>query len=146
MAQWTCPKCGETVDPSFEVCWQCGTTPEGVEDSDFVRADDAEAIVDPPYDLDATPADELLDEFGTTLPELVACYEALNTIEAKFLADLLVQAGIPAVADNVDPSVGRLGANFQGPHIRVRAEDAARARAWLDAHEQRRKAKRDRGS
>ena len=24
-ASWTCPRCGETVEGSFEVCWNCGT-------------------------------------------------------------------------------------------------------------------------
>jgi Putative prokaryotic signal transducing protein len=148
MTQWTCPGCGEKVDGSFAICWQCGTTPEGVEDPDFVHADAAGAIVDPPGDLDATPADEILDEFGTPLPELVACYQAMDVMEAKFLADQLMQQGIPAVADIVDPSAhGQLGVFWGGgPRIRVRAEDEARARAWLDAHEQRRKARRDRGT
>ena len=36
---WTCPKCDAKVDPSFEVCWRCGTSPEGVEDPGFLRAD-----------------------------------------------------------------------------------------------------------
>ncbi len=22
---WRCPKCGETVEPQFTECWQCGT-------------------------------------------------------------------------------------------------------------------------
>jgi hypothetical protein len=22
---WRCPKCGETLDPQFTTCWQCGT-------------------------------------------------------------------------------------------------------------------------
>jgi hypothetical protein len=45
---WTCPKCREEVDAGFEVCWQCGTTPGGMENPDFVREVDAA--------LDATPA------------------------------------------------------------------------------------------
>ncbi len=24
-AAWTCPACGERNEPSFDVCWQCGT-------------------------------------------------------------------------------------------------------------------------
>lgn len=22
---WTCPKCGETIEPQFTSCWKCGT-------------------------------------------------------------------------------------------------------------------------
>src|SRR4051794_13096528 len=24
-APWTCPKCGEVIDPQFTACWNCGT-------------------------------------------------------------------------------------------------------------------------
>lgn len=34
---WNCRKCGETVDESLGVCWNCGTTSDGVEDPGFVR-------------------------------------------------------------------------------------------------------------
>jgi hypothetical protein len=32
---WACPKCGAEVEDDFEVCWGCGTSPEGVEDPSF---------------------------------------------------------------------------------------------------------------
>jgi len=32
---WTCPKCSEEHDDSFDICWNCGTTTEGVEDQNF---------------------------------------------------------------------------------------------------------------
>lgn len=32
---WTCPKCKAGVDEGFEVCWACGTSPDGVEDPSF---------------------------------------------------------------------------------------------------------------
>jgi hypothetical protein len=35
---WECKKCRESVEDTFEVCWNCGTSREGVEDSSF-RAD-----------------------------------------------------------------------------------------------------------
>jgi uncharacterized protein YbjQ (UPF0145 family) len=38
---WKCPKCGEQVEASFEVCWNCGTATDGTEDPDFNREDDA---------------------------------------------------------------------------------------------------------
>jgi len=26
--RWTCPSCGETLEPQFELCWNCGSTRE----------------------------------------------------------------------------------------------------------------------
>jgi len=26
---WTCPRCGEWIEPEFDSCWQCGTAREG---------------------------------------------------------------------------------------------------------------------
>jgi hypothetical protein len=28
-APWTCPKCGETIEPQFTACWNCGTAKPG---------------------------------------------------------------------------------------------------------------------
>jgi Double zinc ribbon len=47
---WTCPKCAAVVDPGFAVCWNCGTTSDGVEDPHFVREEDVVAIDDEPED------------------------------------------------------------------------------------------------
>src|SRR4051794_4527667 len=143
---WTCPKCREKVDDSFEVCWSCGTTPEGVEDPDFVTADEAEPIEDPPAaDLDA---DDLLEDFaGTPLPELVECYMAASTIEAKFVADRLTEAGIPALADRQDINMVMGGLRPEmwgyGPKVRIRPKDLPAAKAWLDDYQRRRKSGRD---
>jgi transposase len=38
---WQCVKCREQVETSFAVCWNCGTSREGVEDPDFRKADAA---------------------------------------------------------------------------------------------------------
>ena len=32
---WKCSKCGESVDDSLGVCWNCGTSHEGIEDPAF---------------------------------------------------------------------------------------------------------------
>jgi hypothetical protein len=39
---WECTKCHESIEDSFEVCWNCGTSREGVEDPSFQKAEDAE--------------------------------------------------------------------------------------------------------
>jgi hypothetical protein len=137
---WQCPKCQSTVDDSFEVCWSCGTTPGGIEDPNFVIADDAEPIPDelPPK---GTKVDDPLADFaGTPSPDLVECYIAGDTVEAKFIADQLMEHGIQAIPDklDIDPLVGMSGS---GAKVHVRQDDLPKAQAWLKAYEQRRKSR-----
>jgi hypothetical protein len=134
---WTCPKCASKVDPSFEVCWNCGTSPEGVTDPTFVRADDAGPIeadpVIPTLDVeqDVTALGELPGPIGGNLVE---AYLASDLMEAKFLADQLNLASIQAASDTHDlrhsfgPAEGE-------PRVWVREEDLPRARAWLETYE-----------
>ncbi len=134
---WTCPKCGSKVDPSFEVCWSCGTSVDGVEDPTFVTADDAGPVEADPV----TPELELKEGAGPLgeLPEpirgdLVEAYSALDLMEATFLADQLNQAGIQAISDTHDLH-DALGSMVSGPRVYVRANDLPRARAWLETYE-----------
>jgi hypothetical protein len=46
---WKCPKCREQVEDFYQVCWNCGTAPDGTEDPSFRRADDA-AVAPPAKD------------------------------------------------------------------------------------------------
>jgi hypothetical protein len=137
---WTCPKCRAKVDDGFEVCWSCGTTPDGLEDPDFVTTDQAEPIEDPPRDL-SPEEEELLagDVAGTPLPDLVECYTASNTVEAKFVADRLTEQSIPALADSHDINLMMGGFQPQlwgyGPRVRVRPEDLPRAMDWLKEYD-----------
>jgi len=34
---WTCPRCGQSVPRDFEVCWNCGTSHDGVPNPDFSK-------------------------------------------------------------------------------------------------------------
>ncbi len=83
---WQCPNCRSKVDDSFEVCWSCGTTPDGIEDPNFVTADKAAPIPDEKLPEVTDVDDSLADFAGTTLPDLVACYTASDAAEAKFIA------------------------------------------------------------
>ena len=140
---WTCPKCGSQVDPSFDVCWSCGTTPEGVEDPTFVKADDV-AADESPVDLDMPKGEEPLPELPEPLAgELVECYWAMDIMQAKFLADQLTDQGIPAVSDTHDLH-DALGSMSSGPRVWVRAENLPRARAWLEAYDEQNKAEHGR--
>ncbi len=143
---WTCPKCGTKIDPSFEVCWQCGTTPDGVEDPTFVRSDEAGPVrltpeqAESPLDLDMPSGNDPLSE--PAIPggaDLVECYWAIDVMQAKFLADQLSDAGIPAVSD-VHDLHDALGSMSSGPRVWVRSADLPRAREWLEAYDRQFKA------
>ena len=136
---WTCPKCGTKVDPSFDVCWNCGTTADGVEDPTFVPSD-APPPDASPLDLDMPQGDEPIPEPSSPLDrELVEAYWAMDVMQAKFLADQLTEAGIPAVADMHDLH-DALGSMSSLPKVWVRAVDLARAKAWLEDFDQKFKA------
>ena len=140
---WTCPKCGSQVDPSFDVCWNCGTTPEGVEDPTFVKADDV-AAEQSPVDLDMPKGEAPIPEPVAPLAgELVECYWAMDIMQAKFLADQLTDKGIPAISDTHDMH-DALGSMSSGPRVWVRAEDLPMARAWLQAYDAQNKAEHGR--
>ena len=140
---WRCPKCGTKVEESFEVCWSCGTTEDGVEDENFVTADEAEPIEEMPIDPGPLLDDPLDDFAGTPWAELVECYMASSTVEAKFIADRLTEEGIPAIADRQDINMTLGG--FQpslwgyGPKVRIRAKDLPRAQGWLKDFEARKR-------
>ena len=106
---WRCPKCRSKVDDSFEVCWSCGTTADGIEDPNFVTADEADPIPDEKIPEGTEVDDPLADFAGTPMPALVECYMAGNTIEAKFIADQLMEQGIPAIADKIDTNTMPIG-------------------------------------
>jgi hypothetical protein len=96
---WRCPKCRSKVDDSFEVCRSCGTAPDGIEDPNFITADEADPIPDEEIPEGTDLDDPLADFAGTPMPDLVECYMAGDTIEAKFIADQLMERGILAIAD-----------------------------------------------
>jgi hypothetical protein len=144
---WRCPKCRSTVDDSFEVCWSCGTSSDGIEDPDFVTADEAEPVADETLPEGIEVDDPLADFAGTPMTDPVECYTAGDTIEAKFIADKLMEQGIPAVADRRNRNFPNCGWRPEmwgyGPKVRVRQDDLPKARAWLKAYEQRRKSRTD---
>ena len=124
---WTCKKGATKIDPSFEVCWACGTLVDGVEDPDFVPVDDDNAPI---------PLDEPVQSIhGGVKDELVECYTALDLMQAEFLREQLNNAGIPAICDAQDLH-DVLGYMNSMPKIRVLEKDLGRAREWLAGYEQ----------
>jgi hypothetical protein len=135
---WTCPKCGNKVDPSLEVCWSCGTAQDGTEDPTFVTADAIEPSGSP-LDLDMPVGNDPIPQPPEPLADLVEAYWALDIMQAKFLADQLTEQGIPAFSDTIDMH-DALGSMSSGPRVWVRAVDLPKARAWLDAYDKQFKA------
>ncbi len=137
---WTCVKCGTKVDPSFDVCWSCGTSRDGLEDPSFVPADEAAPIQDPIYDPISQPMvgpeGELPEPFGTA-SDLVEAYQAYSLMESKFLADQLNEAGIPALTDTQDLQ-DFMGVMDGNPRVWVKRVDHEKARAWLAEYEKNR--------
>lgn len=39
---WTCPKCAEQIEDTFEECWKCGTFEDGTQDAAFAKAEDVD--------------------------------------------------------------------------------------------------------
>jgi len=130
------------VEPTFEVCWSCGTTVDGVEDPTFVRADEAAAIEEPPRRSNAKLESPLDQELPEPPVELVECYRPRDSAEAKFLVDRLAEQGIPAVANGTYMGNTEYVLPLFAPRIEVRSSDYARARGLVTEFERRRKARR----
>ena len=116
---------------SFEVCWNCGTSRDGVLDPTFVRADDAGPIPDEAVGVDALGVPGSV--MGTEGP-MVEAYRALDLMEAHFLVDRLTEAGFGATADEQDMNKS-LGGMTSGPRVYVREADLPGARAWLSDYD-----------
>jgi hypothetical protein len=46
---WKCKKCHESVEGSFEVCWNCGTSRDGIEDPNFLPEVEGQAAARTTY-------------------------------------------------------------------------------------------------
>ena len=102
------------MDPSFEVCWNCGTSADGVEDPTFAIADSL-SVHESPLDLDMPEGDAPIPQtLNPAAGELVEAYLAADLMQAKFVADRLTEQGIPAVSDLHDMHEA-LGSMNSGP-------------------------------
>ena len=52
---WRCARCGESIEDSFEVCWKCGTSKQGIEDPQFQPVTSAGAAEPPPVPAIVNP-------------------------------------------------------------------------------------------
>lgn len=136
---WTCPKCGNHVDPSFEICWACGTSADGVEDPNFVTADEAEAIYDAPSKFEKLSESALEQDLPEPPPAIVECYRARDEAEAKFLVDQLASLGIPAFIEGSNMGGTEFPVSLFAPRVMIRSVDLARARAFVEDFDRRKK-------
>ena len=144
---WICSKCGARVEPSFDVCWRCGTSYQGEEDPDFVPAEEVPPIQDPDSypKLDTGDLPEAEVE-GPPL-ELAACFETNDPTEAKFVADQLILEGIPATLQNTHHGGVGLPKDTYSLYpslVVVRAEDLPRAQQWVKDYQARPRAREPR--
>jgi hypothetical protein len=123
---WFCPKCGETVDDEFEICWACGTSRDGVEDPWFKGG----------------PSEEIMRAEDLPAPPVVSDADQLVTVctfgvahEAYLLRNQLEAAGIPAWVfdENTSATFGFLGDPFGTIKVQVRQLDEERARQIIGA-------------
>jgi len=78
---WKCVKCREKVDDNFEVCWNCGTSRDGVEDPSFRKADDAAVASDAV--APQAPIDSQADEPEKNPIYCVRCDRVLDFVGTK---------------------------------------------------------------
>jgi hypothetical protein len=132
---WIWSKCEARVDPSFDVCWRCGTSYQGEEDPDFVTADESPAIGDLTDYLRLEAGKPSDPEIAEPPLDLAPCFESNDLAEAQFVADELVGEGIPATLQNAF-NVGIPSGTYSlyPCTVVVRAEDQPRARSWVDEH------------
>jgi hypothetical protein len=63
---WQCSNCREKVDDGFEVCWNCGTSSDGVPDPEFRRAEPLDEEDTQPW----TPVNRPVDAESTDIRAL----------------------------------------------------------------------------
>ena len=97
---WICSKCEAKVEPSFDVCWRCGTSYQGEEDPDFVTADESPPIDDPTDYLRLDAGKPTDPELADPPLDLAPCFESNDLAEAQFVADRLIGEGVPATLQN----------------------------------------------
>jgi hypothetical protein len=73
---WLCKKCHEEMKDSFDVCWNCGTSKDGVEDPDFQKTEE----VQPAQSSPAFKCEEEIEPNPITCPR---CNCELNYVGTK---------------------------------------------------------------
>ena len=87
---WHCVKCREMLEDTFDVCWNCGTSKDGIEDRNFRKDADACAIAEMEA---ATEENAEMSTAGTVDSKCAKCGGAM---EEGFVRDVLQGGCTPA--------------------------------------------------
>jgi hypothetical protein len=114
---WTCPKCDAEVEDRFEICWACGTSPDGVENSRFDPQTEG-VLSDADYHhIKATPTAEHL--------VTVATFGFVH--EAQIVRSQLEAKGITAYLPDEYAEGWELSRGGGGVAVQVSENDVVRA-------------------
>jgi hypothetical protein len=117
---WYCSKCGEEVDDEFDVCWSCGTTREGIQDTGF-NPETEGVLTEQAYQA---VRDARQDETFVTVARFG------NAPEAHMVRSRLEAEGIPAYVMN-EMATNTWGFAMDVVRLQVAEKDSERARAIL---------------
>lgn len=119
---WTCPKCRESVQDDFEVCWSCGTNREGQENPDFV----------PEQEGIQSEAGFQAEQAARSQEDFVTVGLFANAPEAHMARSLLEAEGLHAyVMDELATTTWGFPTPLDGVPLQVAHKDVDRARAIL---------------
>jgi hypothetical protein len=123
-AMWICPKCAAKVDEGFEICWSCGTSPDGVEDPGF----------DPEFEGILGEKEYKAAQEAMQHQDLVTVATGWKAGEIHILRSRLEAEGIHVyMADEMTVVMDWFFANaIGGIKIQVAEKDAERARKILE--------------
>src|SRR5262245_8197796 len=121
---WKCPNCRAAVDDHFEICWGCGSAPDGTVDRGFQA--ETEGII--------TAEDFQRGEDERLHGQMVTVGTFLNPGEAELFRNRLEAEGIPSyVADELmSTTAWERCSPSGGAKVQVPEKDAGRARLILE--------------
>jgi hypothetical protein len=118
---WICPKCAAKVDEGFEICWSCGTSPDGVEDPAF----------DPEFEGILGDEDYEAAQEARRHAELVTVASFWSAGEAYVSRSRLEAAGIHVYLADESLMGGLLSNAVGGIKLEVAEKDLPRAQQVL---------------
>ena len=94
---WTCNKCSEQPEDSWDVCWNCGTSSEGVENPTFKVAEDRTPLDAEKEDQISKQIDEAKFECPTCNESMSRGYVWVSTLERVLSLNTRVLIGLKAM-------------------------------------------------
>ncbi len=120
---WACPKCGESVEDDFEVCWSCGTNRAGQASPEFVPEQEG-ILTEPGYQA---------QQAARRREDLVTVATFPNAPEAHMARSRLEAEGIHAfVMDELAATTWGFATAMDEVPLQAAEKDLERARAVLE--------------